>query len=310
MSRDGGSVAVENIKHWYVGDVRITRIVELNGFALDAAMLLEGGTPELVASHSKWLRPHFATESRQIVMSWQAFVVETPTRKMMVDTCLGTDRKFHFDDLNGLQTSFLQDLASIGIQPEQIDTVLCTHLHFDHVGWNTRLEGGHFVPTFPRARYLFDKSEYANMQELARAGDWHAEHLPIAIQPVIDAHLVTFIDAAQYRVCDEVWFEPTPGHTPGHISVHVESRGEQAIITGDMMHHPIQCAVPRVPDNFDEDKPRASATRERFIKQYGDGRVLIIGSHFPHPTSGWIVPHEQGHRFEPDLRTLRKDTDG
>lgn len=290
-------MATEHIRHWRIGDVQIARIVELNAFAIDAAMLLDGGSPEIVERHGAWLKPYFATEDNKIMMSWQAFVVRTPDRTLMVDTCLGTDRTFHFADLNGLQTTFLEDLRSIGVTPDDVDTVLCTHLHFDHVGWNTRLVNDRFVPTFPKARYLFDKTEYEDMKRLGAAKDWHADHVPIALQPVIDAGLAVFIDAAHYRVCDEIWFEPTPGHTPGHISVHIASRGEEAIITGDMMHHPIQCAVPEMGDNFDQDKDAAKATRSRFLTRYGNSPIMIIGSHFPDPSSGWITSSGDGYAF-------------
>lgn len=295
-------------KHWQIGDIRVTRIVEFNAFAFDAEVLLDGASADLVSRHSRWLKPHFATASNQLVMSWQAFVVETPDRKLMVDTCLGTDRKFNFEVLNGLQTSFLEDLQAAGITPESIDTVACTHLHFDHVGWNTRWDGRKFVPTFPNARYLFDNTEYAAMLKLKAEKDWHADHVDIALQPVIEAGLVTFIDAANYKVCEGVWFEPTPGHTPGHVSVHVRSRGQEAIITGDMMHHPLQCAVPEYPDKFDHDMPHACETRRAFVAKYGSSDVLIIGSHFPDPTSGRIVPDGSGYCFEAAENWPAKDS--
>ena len=281
-------MAVENIRHWRIGDVEVARIVEVNAWEDDFAMLLPDGSPEL-AQRFPWLRPHFATAAGKMLISFQCFVLRSRDKRVMIDTCVGADRKREFPVFCDLQTTFLEDLAAAGFAPQTINTVMCTHLHFDHVGWNTRLLDGKWVPTFPQARYLFGKLEFEHWQHLRRTGGYHSfEHLEDSIDPIIEAGLAEFI-GPDYRITDEVWLEPTPGHTPGHVSVHIRSKGEEAIITGDMMHHPIQLAVPETPGNFDMDKAQGAKTRRAFVERYADQKVLIIGSHFCEPTSGWIV---------------------
>jgi len=281
-------MAVENIRHWRIGDVEVARIVEVNAWEDDFAMLLPDGSPEL-AQRFPWLRPHFATAAGKMLISFQCFVLRSRDKRVMIDTCVGADRKREFPVFCNLQTTFLEDLAAAGFAPQTVNTVMCTHLHFDHVGWNTRLLDGKWVPTFPQARYLFGKLEFEHWQHLRRTGGYHSfEHLEDSIDPIIEAGLAEFI-GPDYRITDEVWLEPTPGHTPGHVSVHIRSKGEEAIITGDMMHHPIQLAVPETPANFDMDKAQGAKTRRAFVERYADKKILIIGSHFCEPTSGWIV---------------------
>jgi glyoxylase-like metal-dependent hydrolase (beta-lactamase superfamily II) len=165
------------------------------------------------------------------------------------------------------------------------------------VGWNTRLVNGKWVPTFPQAQYLFGKQEYEHWQHLRETHGYHnVDHLADSIDPIVEAKLAAFV-GTDYRLTDEVWFEPTPGHTPGHVSVHIRSRGEEAVITGDMMHHPIQFAVPDIPGNFDMNKDQGAKTRRAFIEKYADKKVMIIGSHFCEPTAGWIVRDGEAWRL-------------
>ena len=292
-------MAAENIRTWKVGDVEISRIVEVNAFADNLSMLFEGGAPEDIKRHP-WLIPHFATADGKMMLSFQAFVIRAGDRRIMVDTCLGNDRTRHFGVFNNLQTSFLEDIASVGCPAESIDTVLCTHLHFDHTGWNTRLVDGKWVPTFPKARYLFAKAEWDDLQhEIASPDGHYTGHVSDSIQPVLDAGLVDFVGSG-HRVTDEIWLEPTPGHTAGHVSIHVASKGEEAVITGDLMHHPIQCAEPERPGNFDAQKDVAIQTRLKFMAQYEGGKVLVIGSHFCEPTAGLIQRDGDAWRFSVD----------
>ena len=288
-------MALEHVRRWMVGEVEVSRIVEVYGFADNLSMLFEGGSPELLRKYD-WLFPHFATPEGQMVISFQAFVVKVGERRIMVDTCLGNDRQRHFAVFNDMQTSFLDDIASVGCPADSIDTVLCTHLHFDHTGWNTRRVDGKWVPTFPNARYLMASSEFADLRHAQEDGGHYTGHIADSIQPVLDAGLVDFIDVP-HQVLPEIRLFPTPGHTAGHCSVHISSRGEDAVITGDLMHHPIQCAEPDRPGNFDGDKPLAAQTRRAFLERYGDGRSLVIGSHFAEPTAGHVVPDGPAWRF-------------
>ena len=281
-------MAVEHLRRWMIGDVEVVRIVEVNAFEDDMSMLLKEGTPEFVQSF-RWLTPHFATRAGRMLISFQCFVLRSRDRRVMIDTCIGADRQREFDVFCNLKTSFLEDLTAAGYPPATVNTVLCTHLHFDHVGWNTHRVDGRWVPTFPNARYLFGKKEYEHWEHLRRTGGYHnIEHLTDSIDPILAAGLAEFV-GPEHRITDEVWLEPTPGHTPGHVSVRIASRGQQAVITGDMMHHPIQLAVPDLLGNFDMDKEQGARTRRAFIERYQDRKALVIGSHFCDPTAGWIV---------------------
>ncbi|HTT02587.1 MAG TPA: MBL fold metallo-hydrolase [Steroidobacteraceae bacterium] len=281
-------MAIEHVKHWKIGDVELVRIVEVNAYEDDMTMLLQQGTPEFVQRH-QWLLPHFATPAGKMLISFQCFALRSRDRRVMIDTCIGADRQREFPVFCNMQTTFLEDLEGAGFAPASINTVLCTHLHFDHVGWNTRLVQGRWVPTFPHARYLFGRREWDHWQHLRRTGGYHhMEHLTDSIDPILTAGLADFVEP-DHRITDEVWLEPTPGHTPGHVSVHISSRGQEAVITGDMMHHPIQFAVPDLQANFDMDKEQGARTRRAFIERYQNQKTLIIGSHFCDPTSGRIV---------------------
>jgi glyoxylase-like metal-dependent hydrolase (beta-lactamase superfamily II) len=290
-------MAVEHIRHWRIGDVEVARIVEINSFEDDIAMLLPGGTNELVQRYP-WLVPNFATPAGRMLISFQAFVLRSRGQNVMIDTCIGADRQREYAVFCNLQSSFLEDLTAAGFPPESITGVLCTHLHFDHVGWNTRLVDGKWVPTFPQARYYFGRQEWEHWQFLKRTGGYHNfAHLEDALDPVVAAGLVEFI-GPEHKVTDEVSLIPTPGHTPGHVSVHIRSQGQEAVITGDMMHHPIQLALPDVPGNFDMDKEQGVRTRVEFIKRFADRDVTIIGSHFCHPTSGRIVSEDKAWKLD------------
>jgi glyoxylase-like metal-dependent hydrolase (beta-lactamase superfamily II) len=289
-------MSAEHIRRWKIGDVEVARIVEVNAFEDNISMLLKDETAEFVKQYT-WLRPHFATAGGLMKISFQAFVLRSRGKHVMIDTCIGADRKREYDVFCNLKTSFLEDLSAAGFPAESIDAVLCTHLHFDHVGWNTRLVNGRWVPTFAQARYLFGKKEFDHWAHLRNTGGYHdIEHLRDAIDPVVAAGLVDYI-TPDYQLTDEVSLFPTPGHTPGHVSVLIRSRGEEAVITGDLMHHPIQLTDPLRHGNFDMDKAQGALTRQAFVERFGNSKVLIIGSHFCDPTAGWIVRNDAGWKF-------------
>lgn len=282
-------MSVDTIRHWRIGDVEIARIVEVNAWEDDITMLLPDATPAFVQQFG-WLRPHFATDDGRMIISFQCFVLRSQGRNVMIDTCIGAGREREFPVFTHMQSSFLEDLAAAGFPHESITDVLCTHLHFDHVGWNTRQVGGRWVPTFPQARYLFGRREFAHWKHLRDTNGYHhMEHLKDAIDPVVEAGLVEYIDA-DFHLTDEVSLIPTPGHTPGHVSVLVESRGQSAVITGDLMHNPIQVAVPAIEARFDMDKGQGARTRVEFVERFNGTGTLVIGSHFSDPSAGHIVP--------------------
>jgi glyoxylase-like metal-dependent hydrolase (beta-lactamase superfamily II) len=271
---------------WQIGDVRVTRIVELE-LAGGTRFILPQATPETIEPIA-WLRPHFADENGKLRMSIHALVVETPARRIIVDTCLGNDKENRrIPGWNKLSGPFLADLASAGYPRESIDTVLCTHLHVDHVGWNTMLVGGRWVPTFPKARYLMGRVEF----EYWRTQQEVEHHRPVfadSVAPVFEAGLVDLVET-DHRVCDEVSLVPTLGHTPGHVSVRIRSKGEEALITGDFIHHPCQMAHPEWSSSADSDALRAAETRRSVFSRLAGTPVLVIGTHFAGPTAGRVV---------------------
>lgn len=280
---------------WQVGNVRITRVAELAGIPFPGTFMFPACTPELVLRHA-WLQPHFAQADGRLLGSIHSFVIESGRRRIIVDTCVGNDKARNIQTWNMLQGPFLEHLAEAGFPAESIDTVMCTHLHVDHVGWNTRLVEGKWVPTFANARYLFGRREWEHWTS-ERAQHRDGDVMGDSVRPVIDAGLADLVDM-DHELTPEVRLEPTPGHTPGHVSVRISSRGAEAIITGDLMHHPLQCAEPDLANNFDVDTEAARRTRRDFLARHANQPVLVLGTHFAPPTGGWVVAAEDAWRFE------------
>jgi glyoxylase-like metal-dependent hydrolase (beta-lactamase superfamily II) len=280
---------------WTIGEVTVTKIVELE-MTGGSRFLLPQATPEAVLP-IKWLQPHFADENGRLRMSIHSFIVETPDRRIVVDTCLGNDKQGrripHWNDRDG---PFLADLATAGFPPESIDTVLCTHLHVDHVGWNTRLVDGKWTPTFPRARYLMGRTEYDHWRTVKDRPDM-ANILADSVTPIIEAGLATMVETNE-RICDEITLIPTLGHTPGHVSVMIQSQGEQALITGDFMHHPCQIAHPEWSTLADSNPDQGIETRRRMFQRLAGTPVLIIGTHFAGTTAGKLVTDGDSYRLD------------
>jgi len=272
---------------WTVGDVTITRIVEMETTG-GTRFLLPQASPEEVQAID-WLSPLFATDSGKLKMSIHALVVEAPGRRIIVDTCIGNDKQRAFADWSNLQTHFLQDLAAEGFARESIDTVLCTHLHVDHVGWNTMLVDGQWLPTFENARYLVAEQEYAHWS--AEGDSEQRQVMADSVAPIDAAGLIDLV-ATDAQICDEISLLPTHGHTPGHVSIQIQSKGEKALITGDFVHHPCQLARPHWAAAVDTDAQQSTATRLREFAGAADGDTLIIGTHFASPSAGYI--HSDG----------------
>ena len=291
------------MKRWQVGRVRVTQVIELGPMPTSPKFFFKDPPPDLVARHG-WLKPHFANDDGKLLASIHCFVVESAGRRIVVDTCVGNDKKRSSPAWNALNGPFLQHLTDAGFAPESIDTVLCTHLHVDHVGWNTRWVGARWVPTFANARYLFARKEWEHWAAEARAreaagrgGGAPDDVLGDSVRPILDAGLAELVDT-DHRLTDEVGLEPTPGHTPGHVSVRIESAGQRAGITGDLMHHPIQCAEPDRLGNFDHDAEQARATRRYFLACCARDRTLVFGTHFAPPTAGHVVAADGAWRFD------------
>lgn len=277
------------MNRWQIGDVTITRVVEVEAMG-GTRFILPQATPEAVQPLD-WMVPHFATAEGRLIMSIHALIIDTGARRIIVDTCLGNDKQRKIPAWNMLQTSFLKDLEAAGYPRESIDTVLCTHLHVDHVGWNTMLVAGEWMPTFPNARYLFGEIEWNHWRTAPQ--EEYGDVVGDSVAPIIKAELADLV-AMDHRVCDEVSLFPSPGHTPGHVCVRIRSQGKEAVITGDSMHHPCQIAHPEWSSMADVDKDAARQTRENFLAQYCDSETLIIGTHFATPTAGHLRKDESG----------------
>jgi glyoxylase-like metal-dependent hydrolase (beta-lactamase superfamily II) len=277
---------------WKVGRVKITKIVELETVG-STRFILPAATNDAIQK-LPWLIPHFATEEGRLKMSIHSLVVETPTRRIVVDTGLGNDKQGRgVVGWNNRNTPFLEAMTAAGFPPESIDTVLCTHLHVDHVGWNTKLVDGKWVPTFPRARYLFGKTEYEYWR------DYTAEPDKVAVfddsaKPVVDADRADLIPS-DHRLCEEISVIPTPGHSPGHMSVLIESGGEQALLSGDVAHHPCQMAHLDWCSVVDTDTAQSAASRHKVFSRFADTPTLVIGGHF---SAGHIRRDGDVFRFE------------
>ena len=270
---------------WKVGDVTVTKVLEME-MTIPISKFLPSATDADLERHA-WVTPYFLTSSGEAIVSFHGLVVDTGPRRILVDTCIGNDRVM--PQLPVLHGPFLENLAEAGYQPADIDTVVCTHLHLDHVGWNTRLIDGQWVPTFANARYIFGRVEW----EYWLTGAEGPLNLDDTVRPVIDAGLADLVET-DYQVAPEVRLEPTPGHTPGHAGVVITSRGQTAFITGDLVHHPLQLAEPHIGNPADCDAARACQTRRKFVSRCSDGHTLVIGTHFAGPTGGRLEAEPDG----------------
>ncbi|MBZ5694770.1 MAG: MBL fold metallo-hydrolase [Acidobacteriia bacterium] len=284
------------IGRWSVGDVKITSVME-SAERIPWAPLFPAETSELYKKYD-WLVPRFITPEGQIILAVQAFVVEAGGRRIVVDTCVGNDKPREIPHCTDLQTAFLEDMKAAGFPPETIDTVLCTHLHFDHVGWNTRLVNGKWVPTFPKARYLFGRREWEWCETVLRDKTLDVRHILDSVQPILDAGLADLVET-NHRLTDELWLEPSHGHTPGHVSLHIASRGQEAIITGDVFHNPIQIVEPDICSIGCVDKDMSRKTRREFLARYGGSATRMFAVHFNDPV-GRVVRDTHNWRFSTD----------
>ncbi len=285
-------------QQWKVGSTTITKIEEI--VYPEFSDVIPAATPELV-KQIKWLFPHFVTAEGALSLSIHSLIVDTGEARLIVDTCIGNDReRAPFDVMHMLQTNFMKDMKGAGYEPDSIDYVLCTHLHLDHVGWNTHEVKGKFVPTFPNAAYLWGKADMEFWGEQHIDDDFMRLQRRVwddSIQPILDAGLARPVEGPA-SVCDGVRLISTPGHTPGHCSVLIESKGETAMITGDFIHHPIQFHDPALVSPFDTDNDTAVATRRRVFGEYADTPTLIIGTHFAGPTAGRLVRDGKAYRLD------------
>lgn len=285
----------EQVQRWQVGQVKITSVVEDQTDGIPPELFFPEATADTIRQHS-WLVPHFADEEGNIGLRVQALVVETEGRTVVVDPCVGNGRTRSAHFWHDQQWPFMERFVAAGFDPAGVDLVVHTHLHTDHVGWGTHFVEGRWVPTFPQARYLYVRDELERLKASAEP-DARAI-LDDAITPVLDAGLADVVEP-DAGLGTGLHLEPTAGHTSAHVSLWVTSVGETALITGDVIHHPVQCAEPGLAFVFDEDAEEARATRWRILRRVADGDQLMLGTHFATLPAGRVTADRDVWRFEP-----------
>ena len=286
------------MKQRKLGDATIARVLELNTPDFEPLGFFPETTEADWTPHLDWLKPRYMDPvSGNLYFPMQSYVIRTGHHNILVDGCVGNHKerphrpRWHQKS----DTAYLDGLAALGLRPEDIDYVMCTHMHVDHVGWNTQLIDGRWVPTFPNAKYLFSKKEYEYW--LAESKKETLHHFEDSVLPIVQANRAQMI-TSDHALDDEIWLEPTPGHTPDHYAVRLQSAGSKAVFSGDLMHSPIQCRHPEWRARPDYDPQQARETRKAFMEKYVETDVLIVTAHFPLPSAGRFVRHGDAFMFE------------
>jgi len=276
-----------------VDDMTIHTIVELQFGFLPIRQMFPNLTPEILEENRHWLERDCLDQDDKALLCFQSYIVRTPHHVVLIDSCVGNDKPRVVPEWNmRKENTFLRGLTSLGLTVDDIDFVVCTHLHNDHVGWNTRLENGRWVPTFPKARYLFTATEYDFC-----VGTQRPPLFNDSVLPIIEANQVDLV-GGEHQIGDHIRFLPTPGHTPGHVAVELGRGRDSAVITGDLVHSPIQMRYPELHFGTDHDRELASRTRRAFFERYRETKTLCCTMHFPSPSVGRIRAWDSGFRCE------------
>lgn len=284
------------------GDVTIDRLVEVEGLGYEPTFFFPDATMEGFEQELDWLAPHFwDIEARTYKRCIQSYVVRTRHHTVLVDACVGhMKERPSTPGWHRLNSTWLDQLVALGVHPEEVDYVLCTHLHADHVGWNTRLVDGRWVPTFPNAKYVFHRDEYAHWEEIGDQNEGPGTEdgcFTDSVLPVMAAGQVALVDN-DFAIDDMFTLLPTPGHTPGHVCVDVKAAGGHAVLAGDALHHPIQVARPEWNSRFCVDPDLARATRCQFVDDHADTGAWILAAHFASPAFGRIAGNGERCKFQ------------
>jgi glyoxylase-like metal-dependent hydrolase (beta-lactamase superfamily II) len=271
-----------------VGDLTIHRIIEQESTFMPALEMLPGLTPDVLAENRAWMRAATALDENDIlILCFQSYVIKTPHHTILVDSCIGNDKPRPTRPDWNMKTddTYLRGLAAAGFSVDDIDFVMCTHLHPDHVGWNTRMENGRWVPTFPKARYVFAKQEFDYWSEQIKTTP--VAYIIDSVLPIVEARREQLV-GNDHQIGDHVRILPTPGHTVGHVAFTFGRGKDDAVFPGDLMHSPIQTLYPDMSVKFDLDQAQAAATRRNFLERYCDTDTLCCTAHFPSPSAGKI----------------------
>ena len=275
------------------GDILINRVVDLEHVPFPSELIFPDSTPKIINEMKNRLAPeHFSRKSNQLLLSFHSFLVRTDDSLILVDACCGNDKNRPTRQMWHMRNgNYLKNLRQAGVEPKDINYVMCTHLHADHVGWNTQLKNGRWLPTFPNAKYLFSKKELSYWEKKARDNLFDPINYGSyedSVLPVIKAGQVELVND-EYSLETGINLEPAHGHTPGNFVVHVRSNGFHTIISGDVLHHPIQLAYPKWSINFCIDPLQSQKSRLDFLKKYANTNALILPAHFQFPEYGKII---------------------
>jgi glyoxylase-like metal-dependent hydrolase (beta-lactamase superfamily II) len=284
-----------------IGDFRVDRVLEFEAPYFKIDFLLPGASPELIAANADWLKPHFVDPADdRVILSFQSFVLRTGRHTILIDTCAGNDKERPArPNWHRQRRPYLDRMRALGVAPESIDFVFCTHLHADHVGWNTKLENGRWVPTFPNARYIFARREYEHWEkvhrEIVAAGGEPLSHGSFAdsVLPVVEAKRAVFVES-DHEIETGVHLEPAYGHTPGNCVLHAKNGGSHALFVGDVMHTAAQLAQPALSSCFCDDPTESAKTRTALIERHADTGTVLLACHFPTPVAGRIRSNRSG----------------
>jgi glyoxylase-like metal-dependent hydrolase (beta-lactamase superfamily II) len=287
------------MNRWKIGSLLIERLVESENADIDPAYFFPETALKDWAPHRELLQPHaMVPETGRLIFPIQSYLVRTGRHNILIDTGVGDNKQRERPHWHMCTDQVLiKHLAEAGIQPAEIDFVIHTHLHADHIGWDAQMSGGKWLPTFPNASYIIVKKEWEHWRKVHK--ETPLEHIADSIQPVVDAGLVELVDYG-FSLDDGLWLESTPGHSPHHVSIVLKSDGQQAVIAGDVMHTPAQCAEPLWAVRPDFDREQARKTRRTFLERYSDTDALVCMTHFASPSVGRIVRHAGAFLFKFD----------
>ncbi len=293
------------MERWRVGSVTVSRVPEQLGPNAVAPHLFFPDLDRAVLDrHRDWLVPtYYSPEQDRLISSIHSWLIRSGRHTILLDCCAGNHKERPWNPrFHRLNTPYLARLAEVGVAPEDVDIVLCTHLHADHIGWNTMLVDGRWVPTFPNARYLFSRIEndFWRSKSTQTGGDpGRAIAYEDSVLPVIAAGQAVLLDGV-HAIEDGLVIEPAPGHTPGHVVLKLAAdRGRPALFCGDVIHHPIQLYQPHWNSAFCELADDARATRRAVLDYCADHRALLFPTHFAAPYVAGV--RREGQAFAPDF---------
>jgi glyoxylase-like metal-dependent hydrolase (beta-lactamase superfamily II) len=290
-----------------IGELQIDRVEEICGAFLGMDEFLDGVPREVLARDPAWRARHGVDSTGKLVTSVHSWIVRTKHHVILIDTCLGNDKdRGEGNAGHRLQLNWLNRLRAKGLRPEDVDFVMCTHLHTDHVGWNTRLIDGRWVPTFPNARYIFSRTEYEHWHPEIGASNFLDQGVAFldSVLPCVEAGQADIVEEG-YSIDDHLMLEGAPGHTPGTCIIRASSAGSVGLFVGDCMHSPIQVAYPDVNSVACEIPDQARDTRRRLLSECAEHGHMILPAHFPPPFAGHV--NRAGEAFE--YLPLTGDTD-